>query len=89
MKALRVMGRALSGHVSAAAKITSGQLVRYRETKSRWSFAVVRRVAKAGVELRFFDGNRATVPSGEVEALWGRSSNVATHMIGPPGDVID
>ena len=49
--------------------IKPGQLVRYRETKSRWYFAVVRRVAKAGVELRFFDGNRATVPSAEVESI--------------------
>jgi hypothetical protein len=49
--------------------IAPGQLVRYRETKSRWYFAVVRRVAKAGVELRFFDGDRATVPSAEVERI--------------------
>src|SRR5207249_11427241 len=50
-------------------EIAPGQLVRYRETKSRWYFAVVRRVAKAGVELRFFDGNRATVPSADVEPV--------------------
>src|SRR4051794_16430323 len=50
-------------------EIAPGQLVRYRETKSRWYFAVVRRVAKAGVELRFFDGDRATVPSADVEPV--------------------
>jgi hypothetical protein len=50
-------------------EIAPGQLVRYRETKSRWYFAVVRRVAKAGVELRFFDGDRGTVPSADVEPV--------------------
>ena len=49
--------------------ITPGQLVRYRETNSRWYFAVVRRVGKAGVDLRFFDGDRATVPSDEVDSV--------------------
>jgi hypothetical protein len=49
--------------------IKLGQLVRYRETKTRWYFAVVRRVAKAGIELRFFDGDHAVVALGDVEPV--------------------
>lgn len=50
-------------------EITPGQLVRYRETKSRWYFAVVRRITGNGIELQFFDGDRATVSSEDVEGI--------------------
>ena len=50
-------------------EIASGQLVRYRETKSRWYLAVVRRHRGTGVDLQFFDGTRTTVPPADVEPL--------------------
>src|SRR5690349_3239381 len=50
-------------------KIVPGQLVRHRETTSRWYFALVRRVVKSGAQLRFFDGQEATVPVGDVESV--------------------
>src|SRR6201989_1575737 len=50
-------------------KLVPGQLVRHRETKSRWYFALVRRVVKSGAQLRFFDGQETTVPVGDVESV--------------------
>jgi hypothetical protein len=50
-------------------EIVPNQLVRYRETTSRWYFALVRRVVRSGVKLRFFDGQHATVPMGDVESV--------------------
>src|SRR6266571_360430 len=50
-------------------EIAPGQLVRYRETKSRWYLAVVRHLRGTGVELQFFDGTRTIVPATDVEPL--------------------
>lgn len=50
--------------------LRSGQLVRYRETMTRWYFAKVRRVRADEVELSFFDGSgSATVERAQVESM--------------------
>lgn len=49
--------------------MTSGQLVLYRETTSRWYLATVRCPRRNGIELRFFDGAIAVVPLERVEPL--------------------
>lgn len=44
--------------MTADERLTSGQLVRFFETTTRWYFARVRRVREKDVELAFFDGTR-------------------------------
>lgn len=41
-------------------RLSSGQLVRYIETTTRWYFARVRRVHKNYIELSFFNGSAST-----------------------------
>ena len=41
-------------------QLSSGRLVRFFETNSRWYFARVRRVRRQEVELAFFDGSKPT-----------------------------
>jgi hypothetical protein len=45
--------------VSTQETFKKGQLVRYLETASRWSFALVKRVRPGDVEIDFFDGSPA------------------------------
>lgn len=44
--------------MDAEPKLDAGQLVRFKETTSRWYFARVRRVRDEEVELAFFDGSK-------------------------------
>jgi len=56
--------------VSDDEPLSSGQLVRYLETTTRWYFARVRRVRAEEIELTFFDGSAPKkVPRAQVENL--------------------
>jgi len=56
--------------VSADEPLSSGQLVRYLETTTRWYFARVRRVRAEEIELTFFNGSAPMkVPRAQVEGL--------------------
>jgi hypothetical protein len=51
-------------------RLSSGQLVRYFETATRWYFASVRRVREENVELSFFNGSaQKNVPREQVQSL--------------------
>jgi hypothetical protein len=51
--------------------LARGSVVRYNETTSRWSLAVVRKNLGADVELEFLGGGRTTVPIEKVESFLG------------------
>jgi hypothetical protein len=48
------------GTVDDDEPLSSGQLVRYLETTTRWYFARVQRARAEEIELAFFDGSTPT-----------------------------
>jgi hypothetical protein len=56
-------------NIVQSAAFESGQLVRYRETNTRWYFAIVRRSRRDGIELRFFDGGTSIVSADRVDSI--------------------